>query len=127
MLSCSLGIRPLCRDLLKSNLPPSEKTVFRLTGEARGLIGTGSETTAWALSVLTVRLLENPKILNKVEEELKLIVADPIHLPKWSELEKLVHFGAVITEVIRLSFGVATRLARIVPDDALFLQRCLER
>jgi cytochrome P450 len=64
-------------------------------------------------------LLENPKILKRVEEELNSIVIDPTHLPKWSELEKLVYFGAVITEGIRLSYGVATRLARIAPDEVM--------
>jgi cytochrome P450 len=104
---------------LESDLPPSEKTLFRLAGEAATLIGAGSETTAWALSVLTVRLLENPEILKKVEGELNSIVKDPTSLPKWSELEKLVYFGAVITEGIRLSYGVATRLARIAPDEVM--------
>jgi cytochrome P450 len=66
-----------------------------------------------------VRLLENPQILKKVEDELNTIVKDPENLPKWSELEKLVYFGAVITEGIRLSYGVATRLARIAPDEVM--------
>jgi cytochrome P450 len=104
---------------LESDLPPSEKTLFRLAGEAATLIGAGAETTAWALSVLTVRLLENPQILKKVEGELNAIVEDATRLPTWAELEKLVYFGAVITEGIRLSYGVATRLARISPDDVM--------
>ena len=107
------------RDLFESNLPDSEKTVFRLVGEAAGLIGAGSETTAWTLSVVTTHLLENPEMLSKVQAELKSIVKDLTNLPKWSELEKLPYFGAVITEAIRLSYGVATRLARIAPDDAM--------
>jgi cytochrome P450 len=107
------------RELLESNLPPSEKTLIRLAGEAGTLIGAGSETTSWTLSVLTVRLLENPQILTKVEQELQSAVKDPTHLPKWSELEKLVYFNAVITEGIRLAYGVATRLARIAPEEVM--------
>jgi cytochrome P450 len=107
------------RDLLESDLPPSEKTVYRLAGEAAGLIGAGSETTAWTLTVLTVHLLRNPKILAKVTTELEKMVQDPTRLPRWAELEQLAYFGAVITEAIRLSYGVATRLARIAPNETL--------
>jgi cytochrome P450 len=107
------------RDLLESDLPPSEKTVYRLAGEAAGLIGAGSETMTWTLTVASVYMLRNPEILQKLTAELKTIVQDPLKLPKWSELEQLPYLGGVISEALRLSYGVSTRLARIAPDETL--------
>jgi hypothetical protein len=34
--------------ILQSDLPEKEKSIFRLGAEASGLIGAGSETTAWS-------------------------------------------------------------------------------
>ncbi|KAL8649553.1 MAG: hypothetical protein Q9226_005529, partial [Calogaya cf. arnoldii] len=36
--------------------------------------------------------------------------------PKWSQLEQLPYFGAVITEGLRLGYGVVSRVQRIFPD-----------
>ncbi|KAF2422592.1 cytochrome P450 [Tothia fuscella] len=120
--SALLDQRSIFRDLLESDLTESEKTVHRLTGEAAGIIGAGTETTAWTLAVLTLHILNNPHILEKLTRELKPIVTDPTHLPSWSDLEKLPYLGAVIIEGVRLSYGVATRLARIAPDETLIYQ-----
>lgn len=37
-------------ELLKSDLPPEEKSEARLGSEATALIGAGGETTAWGMS-----------------------------------------------------------------------------
>jgi len=47
------------------------------------------------------------------------VIDSPIKLPKWSTLEQLPYLSAVILEAIRLSYGVATRLPRIAPDETL--------
>ena len=72
-----------------------------------------------ALTVLTVYLKSQPEVLAKLMKELQAAVPDPKKLPKWSALEQLPYLNAVIMESIRLSYGVATRLARIAPDEVL--------
>ncbi|KIW07999.1 uncharacterized protein PV09_00945 [Verruconis gallopava] len=101
--------RSIFIDILESDLPPSEKTVIRLGTEATTMISAGTETTAWTLTVLTVYLKSQPEILAKLTDELNRAVEDPKNLPSC----------AVILEGIRLSYGVATRLARIAPDEVL--------
>ena len=56
-----------------------------------------------------------PEVRIKVEEEL-MTAGNP---SKWSKLEQLPYLSAVILETIRLSYGVATRLPRIAPDETL--------
>ena|ERR1700761_3675219 len=91
---------------------------------------------AEALAVATFYLKTKPEILSRVKDELLTVVEDEKNLPQWSKLEKLPYFistitlnevtmadtpnSAMITETIRLSYGVATRLARIAPDQALY-------
>ncbi|RYO78240.1 hypothetical protein DL766_010005 [Monosporascus sp. MC13-8B] len=105
--------------LLSSDLPPQEKTLDRLTDEAAALLGAGTETTAWALSVLTYHLLAKPKVLARLTQELREAVEDPQRLPPWTALEKLPYLGAVIYEGLRLSYGIASRTARTAPDEDL--------
>ncbi|RYP24206.1 hypothetical protein DL765_000701 [Monosporascus sp. GIB2] len=105
--------------LLSSDLPPQEKTLDRLTDEAASILGAGTETTAWALSVLTYHLLAKPKVLARLTQELREAVEDPQRLPPWMVLEKLPYLGAVIYEGLRLSYGVSSRTARTAPDEEL--------
>ncbi|RYP50660.1 hypothetical protein DL768_003879 [Monosporascus sp. mg162] len=105
--------------LLSSDLPPQEKTLDRLTDEAAALLGAGTETTAWALSVLTYHLLAKPKVLARLTQELRDAVEDPQQLPPWMALEKLPYLGAVIYEGLRLSYGISSRTARTAPDEDL--------
>ncbi|PTB58580.1 hypothetical protein M431DRAFT_105846 [Trichoderma harzianum CBS 226.95] len=105
--------------LFQSNLPDEEKTVARFAGETAALFGAGTETTSWTLAVITYYLLTRPKILKKLTEELRTIVKDPKSLPPWSTLEKLPYLNAVMTEGLRLSYGVSARTARIATEEDL--------
>jgi hypothetical protein len=53
-------------ELLESDLPPSTKGVQRLGDEAQTIIGARLETIAWALTVATFHILDNPNILKKL-------------------------------------------------------------
>ncbi|RYO99103.1 hypothetical protein DL764_006905 [Monosporascus ibericus] len=105
--------------LLSSDLPLQEKTLDRLTDEAASILGAGTETTAWALAVLTYHLLAKPEVLARLTQELREAVEDPQRLPSWMALEKLPYLGAVIYEGLRLSYGVSSRTARTAPDEDL--------
>ena len=107
-------------ELLSSNLPESDKSVSRLKDEAAIVVGAGTLTTSWALSVATYHLLSSPKMLTKLKDELRTAVPDKdVAAIPLNELEKCTYFTGVIQEAIRLSYGVASRLQRISPDKAL--------
>lgn len=105
--------------LLESDLPPEEKTLYRLTGEGTAFLGAGTETTSWALAVLTFYLLRNPDVLRRLTTELQSAVPDPRNLPSWSALEKLPYLSSVILEGLRLSYGVSERISRVAPEEDL--------
>ncbi|KAI1415600.1 cytochrome P450 [Hypoxylon sp. FL1857] len=106
-------------ELLNSDLPPPEKSLARLTGEASAVLSGGTETLSWTLSVLTYFLLTQPWILTKLTDELRSVVSDPQNLPPWTTLEQLPYLGAVVQEGLRLSYGVPGRTARVATEEDL--------
>ncbi|KAF5650622.1 cytochrome P450 monooxygenase oxidoreductase [Fusarium sp. NRRL 52700] len=106
-------------DLLQSDLDDSEKKQDRLVEEAVTIVNAGTETTSWALAVITYFLLSQPETLAKLQDELKQVVDDPCHLPSWTTLEQLPYLGAVINEGLRLSYGVSSRTARVPTAEDL--------
>ncbi|EHA47697.1 trichodiene oxygenase [Pyricularia oryzae 70-15] len=105
--------------LLESDLPEEEKSGARLTDEAGAVVGAGTETTSWSLSVMTYHLLAKPEVLQRLQDELRQVVDDPKNLPPWSVLEALPYLGAVIQEGLRLSYGVSSRTARVATEEDL--------
>ena len=105
--------------ILESDLATWEKEPQRLADEAAGVIGAGTETTSWAMSVMTYHLLTQPNLLRKLRDELQQVVRDPKQLPAWTELENLPYLGAVIQEGLRLSYGVSSRTARVATEENL--------
>ncbi|KAI1506236.1 cytochrome P450 [Biscogniauxia marginata] len=106
-------------ELLNSDLPSSEKSVVRLTDEAASVLGGGTETASWTLSVITYHLLTQPKTLSKLIKELRDVVDNPQRLPPWTTLEKLPYLDAVIHEGLRLSYGVSARTSRVPTEESL--------
>lgn len=106
--------------LLNSDLPPGQKQPGRLADEAITVVAAGTETTSWALSVITFQLLSQPAILERLRRELLgHVPGDGKSLPLWTVLEKLPYLGAVIQEGLRLSYGVAGPIALEAPDEDL--------
>ncbi|EED16388.1 cytochrome P450, putative [Talaromyces stipitatus ATCC 10500] len=95
--------------LLKSNLPPPEKT----------MIGAGVETVAWALTTTVFHLLDNSKHCQRLRSELQEAIPNPAILPKSVVLEKLPYLAACVKEGIRLSTGVSVRLPRVSPEKPI--------
>jgi cytochrome P450 len=112
--------------ILESDLVSLEKEPQRLADEAAGVIGAGTETTSWAMSVITYHLLTKPELLTKLRSELQTVVQDPKQLPSWTELEHLPYLGAVIQEGLRLSYGVSARTARVPSEENLVFKRSVE-
>ena len=118
-ISHKLEYPTLFHEILESDLPRAEKSVTRLKDEALVILGAGTLTNSWALSLATYHLLSLPEVLLKLRTELTATFPDanaPTTLP---QLEALPYLNAVIKEAFRLSYGVASRLQRISPDKPL--------
>ncbi|CRJ87160.1 hypothetical protein BN1708_009216 [Verticillium longisporum] len=105
--------------LLESDLEAHEKQPQRLSDEATAVVGAGTETTSWALSIITYHLLTKPELLARLTAELNTNIENPKGLPSWTVLEKLPYLGAVLQEGLRLSYGVSARTARIATEENL--------
>ncbi|KAI1653876.1 cytochrome P450 [Daldinia decipiens] len=103
--------------VMKSDMPESDKSEERLTGEAQVMLGGGTVTTARTLSFASYYILSRPEVQYRLEHELKDIMADwPQRVPTWAELERLPFLQGVIKESLRLGYGVMHRLPRVSPD-----------
>ncbi|RHZ57051.1 hypothetical protein CDV55_101664 [Aspergillus turcosus] len=102
------------QEILNSKLPPHEKALRRLAQDGGAVVGAGTVTTAWAITVAVYHLLSQPATLRKLKNE--LATADTTDL---TDLERLPYLAACIQEALRLSYGVSSRLARLAPDEAL--------
>ena len=60
------------------------------------LVGAGGETTAQTLAVLTFHLLNNPKYLIELREELEKIQPDPNIAVSWQTLEQIPLMVSII-------------------------------
>jgi hypothetical protein len=105
--------------LLQSDLTMVDKEPQHLVDEAVAVLNAGTETTSWALAVMTYHLLTKPELLAKLSRELETVVEDPTQLPPWGVLEALPYLGAVIQEGLRLSYGVSSRTARVATEENL--------
>lgn len=107
--------------LVEEELQAFEKGTTRLAAECFAIVGAGTETTASALAVITYHLLTKPNLLAKLIAELEQfgIAKSPRELPTFPDMEKLPYLGAVIQEGLRLSYGVASRTARIATEEDL--------
>jgi cytochrome P450 len=105
--------------LLRSDLPKSEKTSWRLAQEAILLLGAGTHTTSWTMSFASFHLLSNPAILQKLKAELEAAIPDPTVSTPLPQLEALPYLTAVIKEGLRLGFGNTNRSPRIALDQPI--------
>jgi len=104
-------------EILSSDLPLSEKKLDRLWQEGQTIVGAGTETTAWTMSVIVYHVLSNPAIKKRLLQELNNVMKDG-NVP-CIQLEKIPYFAAIVSEGLRLSYGVTTRLQRVSPDQVL--------
>ncbi|KAF5878017.1 putative cytochrome p450 protein [Botrytis fragariae] len=100
-------------DILSSSLPQHELRPARLNDEALGLVGAGTETTSWSLTIGTLHILDNPCVLKELKAELIAAMPDINEPLPWNELEKLPYLDAVIKETLRIAYGGVERLPRI--------------
>ena len=113
--------RTIIHEILRAeNIPPSEKEFNRVSDEVDTTTGAGLETVSQTLRFIVYYLYSNPTLLHRLRTELRELSSSlgppaPAE-PTLAQLERLPFLTAVITEGLRLSPGLATRLARISPD-----------
>jgi cytochrome P450 len=91
-----------------------------LTDEGITVVGAGSHTVAWTLSVACYYLLSSSIMLQNLKTELSTIQDLNENLSTLlAKLEKLPYLTAVIKEALRLAYGVSMRVPRIAPDATL--------
>jgi len=108
--------------LSNSSLPTEELLTPRLEDEAFTLLGAGTITTAHTLTTIMYYVLREPSIKEQLENELAgqySCLPKGISKPDLKILEHCHYLAAVVSEGLRLSFGVSHRLPRISPDAAL--------
>ncbi|KAK4496736.1 hypothetical protein PRZ48_012719 [Zasmidium cellare] len=108
--------RTVFHEMLDSpGLPPEDRTTFNLVNQAQVIIGAGLTTSAAHLANTTFHVLNNPRILKRLQQELEEAMPDPDVMVPLATLEKLEYLNAVVAEGHRLSHGVVHRLQRISP------------
>ena len=112
--------KTLVESILESNLPPAEKTVTRLHDELGTVTGASFETTANTLRCILYYVYTNPAILKQLRNEIssarQLVGVAKVSDMSISSLEQLPYLTAVLMEGLRLTPGIATRMARVAPD-----------
>lgn len=76
--------------LLSSDLPIEEKSYQRLVDEGKSLMGAGSETTSWTLTLLMWYVMRDPDILARLREDVRYMPSGSgeVSLLKWLERRK---------------------------------------
>ena len=107
------------QELIRSDLPPEDKTLLRLRDEASMVLGAGGETTAWVLTRTFYHLLQNPSVVERLGEEMKTAIPDPSVMPSLAMLQNLPYLNAIVDEGVRISFPVPARSPRVFRDHTL--------
>ncbi|KAL6365783.1 hypothetical protein LRP88_00358 [Fusarium phalaenopsidis] len=115
--------KTIFHEILRSDIPSSEKETPRLADEAMVLVIAGSETTASTLAAITYHLLADPSLMARLRVELERAMPDVNEIPDPSTLNGLQFLNALIQEAIRLYPGASHRQDRVAPDEDLVYQR----
>lgn len=103
------------------DMPAHEKTLICFCDEAVTWKVAGADTTAKILSTITCHMLlvsERQK-LDMMKQTLKKGMPTPTTQLTHSALEQIPYLAAVISESLRVSNGLTTRLSRIARDGPM--------
>ncbi|KAM0274967.1 hypothetical protein ACHAQH_007697 [Verticillium albo-atrum] len=112
----------LIHQLFQSDLPPRERHVNRLKDEANMVLSAGGETSALVLSRTVYHILGNPKVLRRLQGELRAALPDSTTVPTVPDLATLAAFpflAAVVDEGLRISTSILSRSPRDFQTHAL--------
>lgn len=89
--------------------------------EGQALMFGGADTVGNTLMVGTHHLLQRPKVLQALKEELSAAWPTLLIEPKLRDFEGLPYLNAVIKESLRISSGVVSGLLRVVPPSGAII------
>ncbi|KAI0469977.1 trichodiene oxygenase [Xylariaceae sp. FL0804] len=115
--------------IVQSKLPESEKAFGRLIQDTAAVSHAGLETVASVQRIILYYVYSNPPMLRRLRAELRDAAGGRLANEAarqyavgplgWSALQQLPYLTGVLYEALRLSPGLATRMARIAPDREL--------
>jgi len=112
--------RTIVHEILESeDLPVEEKTHKRIVGDVVTVSSAGHESSATAMRLVLFHIFDRPEILKRLRVELSSAATDPSGQLEIKTLEQLPFLTALLLEGLRLSPGIASRMARIAPDRDL--------
>lgn len=111
--------RTIVDEILDSKLPAKDKSFQRVFEDVSSVSGAGFETLGSVLRLLAFHVFSNPMILGRLREELEVARQSNTGAMDLKALEQLPYLTSTIMEGLRLSPGIATRMARIAPDRDL--------
>ncbi|KAJ6185655.1 hypothetical protein N7519_006956 [Penicillium mononematosum] len=117
--STSSGTRSVMEVMCGPTMPEDMRSAVRLNNEGFAMIIGGTETTARSMVIAAFHILKNESIKAKLREELGTVMPTPESRPTWRQLEQLSYLSAVVWETLRVSTGIASRSARVAPNEAL--------
>ena len=85
-------------EMLRSNLSPEDKEITRLNEEAQLLVAAGLTTAAWAMSVTSFYIIQNPSICERLRHEMLSALPTKDTTITWSSVENLPYLNACIRE-----------------------------
>lgn len=89
-------------NLLRSDIPESEKSSERLNAEAVAFLGAGTYPTAATLIFVAFYILAKPEIEQRLRNELRDVMAGfDDNVPSWVKLEQVDYLTACIKEGLR--------------------------
>ncbi|KAH7309892.1 cytochrome P450 [Stachybotrys elegans] len=113
--------RTIVHQIAESSLPPEEKVFKRVFADVATVTGASFETTASVLRLIVYHVWSNPLILGQLRAELAQAASESNSEQSLElrTLEQLPYLTAVLTEGMRMSPGLGTRLQRIAPGREL--------
>ncbi|KAF7336640.1 Cytochrome P450 [Mycena venus] len=106
-------------EIVKSDLPPADKSFERVRDDIGTITGASFETTASVLRLIFFHVFSNAEILKRLRAELASAAAQSSGSLDLKMLEQLPYLTSILMEGMRHSPALATRLARIAPDRDL--------
>lgn len=110
----------LFKEILRSNLPPADKTIPRIAAETSNLVGAGVETVARAMCVASFHIIINPLIYRRLKQELRELIPDTSAGRNLRVLERGAYLAACIREGVRLAGGIPGRLPRLHDKELVY-------
>ncbi|OQE22869.1 hypothetical protein PENFLA_c012G09220 [Penicillium flavigenum] len=117
--STSSGTPSVMEVMCGPSMPEDMRSAVRLNNEGFAMIIGGTETTARSMVIAAFHILNNESIKAKLREELWTVMPTPESRPTWRQLEQLPYLSAIVWETLRVSTGIASRSARVAPNEAL--------